>query len=211
MFMKELKHVMVQGMKDVFQSPDYPETDFQGFRDNADEYPKVNIGIEYPVSANGYPGVWVNFSPTDSLRKSGIDNAEYTLITVDGESVYQKVTRWMFRGLIDFTVFALSSLERDRLLDEVIKVVAAPQNNPLGRGLFRQSLIDTPLLAVQPDFDTLSLQGESASQGTPWGSDDIIYEITVGMGLMGEFVDDAYGTLIRLTDVIVQADIDSTP
>jgi hypothetical protein len=84
---------------------------------------------------------------------------------------------------------ALTSLERDRLFDEVVKMIAFSQLNPL-YFRFRQTIEDNPWIAAQIDFDQIAQRGKSATSGTPWGSDDILYEITTASAVIGEFASD---------------------
>jgi hypothetical protein len=38
------------------------------------------------------------------------------------------------------------------------------------------------------DFDEIGQRGFSAAPGTPWGTDDVVYEGTLAMECVGEFV-----------------------
>jgi hypothetical protein len=56
------------------------------------------------------------------------------------------------------------------------------------------------------DFDTLQPSGAAAAPGTPWGSDEIIYERTISQQVVGEFVvDPATGALLPLSEITVTA------
>lgn len=211
MFLMELKHMMTTGMKQVFQSPDYPITDFAGWRDSAHLQPKVSIGIDYPVDKIGYPGVWVDFEATGPLMRSGIDDGEYVTVTDEGEVPgIQIVRRWEFKGVVTFTVFALASMERDALFDEIVRIIAFGHADPTSRGLFRQYLVDSPLLGVTVDFDSLQIRGASASPGTPWGGDEVVYEITVAMSCIGDFAGTESGVLVPVSAVEVIPTVDTS-
>lgn len=177
-YLVHLKTALVQAVKNTFDQ-DYPVADFRDIR----------TSIEFPVDPQDYPGIWVDYEDTGSVRIAGIAHAEYSE-TVAGTR--RRYTRWRFQGTAQFTVVALTSLERDRLYDELVRVLAfgnyavdAPQINA-----FRQTIEANDFIAMNFDFDEVEPSGNSASPGTPWGTDEIIYERTINMELIGEFVSD---------------------
>jgi hypothetical protein len=113
----------------------------------------------------------------------------YLYTPPDENNVVHQYKKWLFQGYATFTIMALTSLERDRLFDEVVKMIAFSQLNPL-YFRFRQTIEDNPWIAAQIDFDQIAQRGKSATSGTPWGSDDILYEITTASAVIGEFASD---------------------
>ncbi len=119
-------------------------------------------------------------------------------------------TRFKFEGTASFTIVALTSLERDRFYDEVIRVLAFGNENPY-TNQFRQVLEDNDLIAVNAKFDEISVGGNASAPGTPWGTDEIIYETTVSLDLVGEFVADPVAqALVLLSAIIVTPVVDLT-
>jgi hypothetical protein len=178
-------------MTDVF-GDDYPVADFRSG--------KVHIDTEYPRREESYPGIWVDFEPVGELQTAGIGHVEFVTGT---DGLDHKVKRWTFTGYAVFTIVALSAFERARLVDEVIKVMAFGDMDS-ARNHFRDLIHDNDYLGMNFDFDQVGVTGKSEMQGTPWGSDDFVYEISVRMECVGEFVSDVQSEgLVRLSAVHV--------
>lgn len=188
MYLRPTKAMLVTAMRSTFDG-DYVTEQFRG----------LHISIEYPEAPQNYPGIWLDFEPVGDLEIAGIDHTEY----LSGEGQVTPYTRWRFQGYATYTAVALSSNERDLLVDEILRVFAFGSEHP-STTTFRQSIEDNPLIAVNMDFGTIGLRGFAASPGTPWNTDEIIYEATVAMNLIGEFVSDrATGNLLPVTDIEV--------
>jgi hypothetical protein len=125
------------------------------------------------------PSVWVDFE-TALLHIAGID---YTETDLAGNLV----TRWRFEGHASFTVVALSNNERDLIYDQLVSLVAfsAQSEEP---GPFRQAVEQGSLIAAQWSFDTVEARGQGAAPGTPWGTDEVVYEQGMAIQVVGEFV-----------------------
>jgi len=196
MYLTVLKAAVVEALRATFDA-EHPQPDFRG----------INIGIEYPVEQSSYPGLWVNYDDTDELTVAGINHTEVAVIN----GVDRPVTRWRFAGTITITVVALSSLERDRLYDELVKVMAFARVNP-SISEFRDLIELNDLIAMNGNFDKLRPSGDNAAPGTPWGTDEFIYEKSLSMDLIGEFVSDPDAlTLVSLSAIRVLAYPEGTP
>jgi hypothetical protein len=126
----------------------------------------------------------MDFDPGTELKIVGIGHDEY--VPGPGGIGSNTLYRWAFSGYLTFTVVALSSLERDRLFDAVVRVMAFSKATSVGA--FRTILERGDLIAMNADFDEIELRGFSAAAGTPWGTDEMMYEGTVAMEVRGEFV-----------------------
>jgi len=177
MYMKELVTLLTQAVRLTFDS-NFPIPEFQN----------IHISPEFPILRENYPAIWVDFEPTLPVQTAGIGDV-YLYTPPDENNVVHQYKKWLFQGYATFTIMALTSLERDRLFDEVVKMIAFSQLNPL-YFRFRQTIEDNPWIAAQVDFDQIAQRGKSATSGTPWGSDDILYEITTASAVIGEFASD---------------------
>lgn len=142
------------------------------------------VSIEYPIDEAHYPGIWVQYADNAELSVAGIGHIEQSVDTVDQEVV--SVSRWRFSGAVTLTCAALTSLERDRLYDEVVAIWASAQlahDYP-----FRATIENNDLVAMNPNFDDLQPFGDQAALGTPWGTDEAIYETSVSFDLIGEYL-----------------------
>lgn len=175
-------------MRTTFDS-DYVEPDFRN----------IKVSIEFPVASADYPSIWVGFDPEGQLEIVGVGHEESDA-DPDAGSV-RRYTRWSFQGHATFTAVALSSLERDRLHDEIVRVIAfgteVPQTSE-----FRSRIESNEFLAVNCDFDQIAVLALTQSPGTPWNTDDMIYEVTISIECFGEFVSDGFTqTLVRLSEI----------
>lgn len=98
----------------------------------------------------------------------------------------------------------MTSYERDRLYDEMVRTIAFAGVEGSHSSVFRLALENNDFVAMNGNFDTLTPSGDAASPGTPWGSDEIIYEKTITFEVLGEFVSDpSTNSLASLSSVQV--------
>lgn len=186
MYFALVKTTLVEAVKRVFDA-DYPEADFRD----------VHVSMEYPDALAHYPGVWVDFQPgMDGLQAAGIGHVEWSGEGDDGSR--RQFTRWRFGGSAQFTCVAMTSLERDRLVDEFIKIIAFGHEQPQ-RSDFRAYVEGGEFVALSLNWDRIGLTGKSDLPGTPWGTDDVIYEQTISLGCVGEFASE--GTTLAFVPV----------
>lgn len=180
----------MEALKSVFVSN--PNTDFQG-----DNTPKISI--EYPINQSHYPGIWVQFADDAEISIAGIGHTEMTKDTT--AHTISRVSRWRFSGSVTMTITALSSYERDRLYDEVVRIfIGARFNADLSS--FRQMIETNDLVAMNANFDDLQPFGDQTPMGTPWGTDEILYEKSLSFDIIGEFLTDTLTqTLVPLSSV----------
>lgn len=188
MYLVHLKTMVVNGLLQTF-GDQYPNEKFRN----------VHVGIEYPVDEQAYPGIWVDYEDTAPLTRAGVDHQE-----IAGPGLLPQ-SRFRFEGTFSFTIVALTSLERDALYDELVRVIAFGTENS-DTVQFRRYVEDNPLIAANINTDEIQAHGNAAAPGTPWGTDEIIYERGITVDVLGEFqADPTSGTLIPLTKIeIVQ-------
>jgi hypothetical protein len=190
-YLVHLKAMIVDALKETFDS-EYPEADFRNLR----------VSVEYPVAKQDYPGIWVDYDDTDTLKRAGVDHFEDVLIPMS-EDLFARYTRWRFQGAITLTCVALTSLERDRLFDSLIDMVAFGPEDP-AMHQFRVKVEDNDLVAANINFDTIQARGNAAAPGTPWGTEEMIYERSVGLDIVGEFVlDRVTGDMTPLSKILI--------
>lgn len=188
MYLTKLKTLLTLAARQTFDS-DYL---VEQFRD-------LHVDIEFPDDRQHYPSLWVDFEPTAQLQRGGINHVEYAA-AVGGARRY---TTWRFQGYATYTIAALTSLERDLLFDEMIRVIAFG-GEAESTSEFRATIENNDLLACNIDFDEIAVRGNSATPGTPWGTEEVIYETTIALEVVGEFSSDSItGTLLPLSDIAV--------
>lgn len=189
MYMTHVKTALVKGLQSVFDS-EYPDPQFRN----------LNVSIEWPVRAQDFPGIWVDYEPTADLRIAGIDHIEFSEPSEEGAR--NPINRWRFGGMAAFTLSAMTSLERDKLFDAVVSDLAFEKRT--GGGQLRQFIESNPYIAMEGNWDEIGQGGMAASMGTPWNTDDTIYEVTIRLAIQGEFIsDETTGSLLPLEAVEV--------
>jgi hypothetical protein len=187
MYLRYLTTAVLEALKVTFDV-EYPNVKFRD----------INISLEYPVKQQNYPGIWVGYEDASPLAIAGIAHRE---IDPDGKPY----TRWKFAGHVTYTVVAFTSQERDELYDELVRTIAFGAQSTV-TSQFRRAIESNDFIGMNFDFDTLQPSGAAAAPGTPWGSDEIIYERTISQQAIGEFVvDPATGALLPLSEIIVTA------
>jgi hypothetical protein len=198
MYITRVKALAIEALQAVFDSQ-YPVTEFRG----------LHCSLEYPVEKSSFPEVWVRYNDTGPLRRAGVSHVEDT-DPGDGGRV-PPYTRFRFEGSWEFVVVALSSVERDRVYDELVATIAFSGFDPL-RSRFRSYLENNDLIDLTIRTDEIESTGESAEPGTPWGTDEVVYERTLAIDLIGDFTPDPMqaGVIVPLSKIVVTPTADPT-
>ena len=187
MFLTHIKTLLVKAIQNTFDD-EYP----------VDQYRGIYTSIEYPEKALQYPAIWVDFD-VNRMEPIGIDTVQYEA-TDTGFFPYKT---WRFEGRAEFTIVAMTSLERDGLYDEMVKIIAFGSLNS-GRSTFRNTIDNNEYIRTVFNWDKITTQGMITSKGTPWGSSELIYEVSITMEVYGEFSSDhADAQLVALSDVTI--------
>lgn len=167
------------------------------------DFANLNISIEYPVDRTAYPGIWVDFEPEGNLETAGMNRVELDPNIPDAALDIAQYQRWRFKGWATYTIGSFSSLERARLVDEMVRIVAFGSEMP-DTNTFRQELRNNDLIACEFDRDSMQLRGKGESMRTDWETSDIVYEITIAIGVLGEFISDKHtGQLVNLSKFVL--------
>lgn len=188
MYLAETRTLLWKATKEAFASPVSPDIDFSD----------IHVSLQYPIQKVDYPAVWVDFEPEGNLTRSGIAHVEYQPSPEPGGGPYTQMARWKFGGNATFTAMAMTALERDRLIDALIQIVAFSGQSE-AMGTFRASLHANQLISLAMDFDKIEQRGFGVGAGTPWGTDELIYEGTLSLAVVGEFVSSPDGQLQGLS------------
>lgn len=193
MYVEPLKTLIIEALNTTFDNQ-YPAVEFRG----------LHTGLEYPVDAQMYPSVWVDYEDTQPVIRAGISHLEH-VNPDDNTTPVAPFTRWRFQGYVSMTAVALTSLERDRIYDQLVRVVAFSNEDGIV-GRFKNIIASNDLIAATLNTDKIEARGNAAAPGTPWGTDEIMYEKSLNLELIGEFVPDpATGTLINLSKIVMIA------
>jgi hypothetical protein len=192
MYYVQLKTLFINSLRDVFSSG-YLNQSF------ADLY----ITMEYPIEKTNYPSVWVDWEPEGDLAASGVDGAMIDPTSHYAPDLYGNglpYYSWVFEGYVTFTCAALSSLQRDSLLDEVVRVISFGNISPI-TAQFRSTIENDDTIGVTPQWDKLGQRGFSVGP-SPWGGAEQVYEGTLALQATGNY--NAQPTLApeRITQIV---------
>lgn len=194
MYLSLLKTSMVRAMLATMNG-DYPNPNLAN----------MQVSVEYPMDQAAYPAIWVDFHATEPVRQAGIGHIDTATFTDTGVtppvSTYATYGEFVFEGDVTFTIATLSSLERDNAYDEILRVFMAGAENPQ-TSVFRTEIESGEFLAINARWDMIDTSGTTAAPGTPWGTDETIYETTVSLHVQGYYyVVPESGDLVALSKI----------
>lgn len=153
---------------------------------------QVHIELEYPMTEEQYPGIWVQFATT-RLQRMGLAQ-EFWIKEGDD---WNAVQEWQVQGRVTMTILALSNLERDRIADSLITlfafsrtpepVITKPQKNTNKYRQFITALDENPYVAMTVNTDVLTGGGQSVNVGVPWQPDVLAYTDAYSFDVIGNF------------------------
>lgn len=202
MFVADTITAWVEAFEALFHDPTYPAPASPGLPDLRD----IPVLTDYPQEEINYPGLWVNFTMQGDVKNVGIGHVEYE---TDDDGTHE-VYRWHYGGFVEITIGAMSNLERALLLDEVTKAIAVARVDKNREGALRAHVERNDLIGMTVTWESITISGFGEAQGTPWGTDDIIYEATITLTMIGEVVlNPLTGTLVPLTAVSFDPQVDT--
>lgn len=184
---------------------------------------KINVDMEYPLELTQYPGIWVQFSLT-KLQRAGLAHEVMTSRTVNEGTPeeyinWEPVQEWAFEGRVTMTIVALTSLERDKIADMLVAMLAfsrppmrirtKPQDTKEHKTLLTE-LANNPYIYMTLNTDQIIIGGQSMAQA-PFDPENILtYEDNYSMDMVGQFAikfqNDGLFTLARIDEVQTMAD-----
>jgi hypothetical protein len=163
---------------------------------------EVTVDMEYPIEKENYPGIWVQFS-FNEIVQAGVGH-EPLLRTVTAAATgsipeqvnWEPMREFQFKGRVTLTIVALTSLERDRIADAVITMLAfsRPPESVLTKAnedtrQFRQlidSLARNPYVSLTLNHDQIIPGGQAMTTGVPWDEEIPGYEDTYSFDILGQ-------------------------
>lgn len=142
------------------------------------------ITVEYADEEQDWPFILVQISPS-VVQWTGITPDE-VFETGDPNFPLVKVREGYFEATVMLSIYALSSESRDRMYDNMLKVVMMGRKNAATKDFFT-SLENQDLIGMTVMEAEVSPVGDSISVGTPWNSEQIAYEASVQFQVIGRF------------------------
>lgn len=162
----------------------------------------VTVDMEYPIEKENYPGIWVQFS-FNEITQAGIGHEPLIrTVTAPATSTTPETVNWepirefQFKGRVTLTIVALTSLERDRIADAVITMLAfsRPPESVITKAAedtkqFRQlidSLARNPYVSITLNHDQIIPGGQAMTTGVPWDEEIPGYEDSYSFDILGQ-------------------------
>ena len=163
-----------------------------------------NVEMEYPLEESKYPGVWIGFSFT-KMQLASLDPEHYEE-QPNGSKLHYSLGS--FEGVVSLTILSLSSLERDRISDALVQTILFGRRHEVA-ATFYDDLENNDYVNISVQNGTVRPSGQNTTFGTPWGTEDTVYEDAYNFSIMGQFASryEDYG-LVNLREIrIVPIDV----
>ena len=185
-FLVDIKTAVIKALRSAFDDIYYPDDELKG----------IQISMEYPATQNAYPGLWVNFQLRD-MRAAGIGH-----IFVDEGVVKHE---FIFEGDITLSIVALSSKERDTYASQLIQMLAFRDLNPVA-AKFDEFIQNYPNIHMTINRDTIEIQGQQTTFGSPWDQNAIVYEDGFAFKVIGQIESTFTSTPEVLKKIVIDAE-----
>lgn len=183
-----IKEEIIDALRASFESADFPNRDIIG---------NVKITLDYPMDEVHYPAIMVELDER-VIQMAGVGHYELGEDEIGNVAL---LAHWRFEGSIKFTIFGLSSADRDILSSALVNMIAFPGANNAYK-TFHTEIYDGEFIDMQISSDHIIPGGDSVTD-VPWDAPTRkLYQATYSLEIMGEFfaVHDS-GVLVTLDDV----------
>ena len=190
-----IKEEVVNALRAVFGST-YPDNTLAG---------KIHIASEYPGTEVRYPLIVMRFNPSE-VKNIGVGHYE-----IDPSFPDKEVLHWRFSGTIMFTVYALTPLDRDKVMAGLTNLFAFGRDIPAFAGFQNQ--------IRNQKFVTLVIMSDSFTEGTDmamppaWNptSNELLFSNSMTFQVFGEFFTaPSTGDLVEIDEVDIYPTLDNT-
>ena len=181
-----IKEQIVEALRLVFGAS-YPDLTYAG---------KISIESEYPGTEVSYPLIVVRFT-SNEVKNVGVGHYE-----IDPAYPSDEVLHWRFSGYLTFTVYALSPLDRDKILAGLTNLFA------FGKDIPAFSTFQTKVRNQR--FVTLVVMSDSFTEGADmamppaWNptSNELLFSNSMTFQVFGEFfTQPTTGVLVEVDEV----------
>lgn len=182
-----LKRSIAEALQDAFHN--HPDASLA----------KTKVGIEYATDRADFPSIVIKFYEKD-IKNAGVGHQEWGPSPLDPNynigPPYEKFVKYfhrIYQGDIEFEIWAQSSLDRDKVVDALIEVIAMGEVSSEGLSFLErvyESIGKTPYSRfhfVALNTDDISGQGEN-QENVPWFTEDVLaYTTSYRLPMLGEF------------------------
>lgn len=190
-----IKEEVVGALRTVF-GPTYPDAEL------AD---KIQVSSEYPGTEVRYPLIVMRFSP-NQVKNIGVGHYE-----IDPDYPSKEVLHWRFDGSIMFSVYALTPLDRDKVMAGLTNLFAFGRDIPVFANFQNQ--------VRNQKYVTLVIMSDAFNEGTDtamppaWNptSNELLFSNSMTFQVFGEFfTTPSTGDLVEIDEVDIYPTLDTT-
>jgi hypothetical protein len=185
-----IKEEIIDALRSAFGDGGFPNRDLLG---------NVKITLDYPTDEISYPAIMVELSERQ-IQIAGVGHRE---LGEDDAGKQILLAHWRFQADVRFTIFGLTSADRDMLSSALVSMIAFPGAYTAYR-TFQQEIFDSEFIDMQIIGDHVDPGGDSI-QDVPWDDPTRkLYVATYSIPIIGEFfATHDTGELINISDVKV--------
>jgi hypothetical protein len=152
---------------------------------------KVHVGVDFPITEVEYPAIVVRFYERN-IYNAGVGHTE-TFEDPNNLGRYFHYKHYLYKGDIEFAVYALSSYDRDILSDALVQIIAMGDlelySNEFLKRIYSPDLTEEPSAGshfININTDEISGFGESQALA-PWMPEDIyVFQTSYRVNVFGE-------------------------
>jgi len=161
------------------------------FKNHLDEKLRnTNVTIDFPKERQSYPSVVIKFYERE-ISNAGVGHEE---VLIDDDNNSWKFKHYFYNGDVEFSILALSSLDRDLISDTLVQTIAmgnlADYTNNFFNRIYPPNTSNIPDSVghyININSDKINGFGENQNP-VPWNSeDDLIYQVSYRSSIWGEF------------------------
>lgn len=212
MFLVACKTAIVESLRSVWFEGQNAGQETHDYNDslttNAAPLPR-RIALEYSEEAEDWPLILVQFRPSviqwtgimpdevvDASLDSGfpdIDRSTTDDPALNANPSYKLIRQGRFEGSCMLQVMATTSMERDRIWDNLVKLLLMGRmKNPTAN--FYTTLEAHDLVGMTIMEGSIRPIGDTVVPGTPWDPELLSYEAAVEFDIIGTFYADEYSS-----------------
>lgn len=211
MFLVACKTAIVESLRSVWFVDQNTGQEAHNYNPDLDVNPRDpeprRITLEYPEESQDWPVILVQIRPSivewtgimpdeviDASQEDGqlpIDRTTTEDSPPNQTPAYKLIRQGRFEASCMLQVLALTSMERDRMWDNLIKLLMMGRKQSATNNFF--STLDTyDLVGITIMEGSVRAIGDTIGQGTPWDPELLTYEAAVEFDMVGTFFADEY-------------------
>ncbi len=155
------------------------------------------VRIEYQQDIQEMPSCFIDFNLSRQLEPSGLNNERFATKADTGETY--PVQTWRMAGDIVLSPRAAARAHAIILFDHLLADLCFSN---AGNGAMRRVLDDHPSIAMTLQWDRVSVQTPQPIMTTEFGTDEMFWEGSITIGMVGEFsADPERSVLVPLDEI----------